>query len=241
MTSPAEKPRQFTTIVGELPEGGRLPEGDAQPFESVRPERQGTVERNGVKIWYAVWGDRGPWLAFPPTYQIAHSQLLKATVPYLCRHFRIVTMDGRGNGRSDRPAARAAYTLDEYYADFAAVLDAVPVERVALVAISAATMTAVRFAAERPEQVSHLVIAGGFIESRLDDPKVAAVVRSLNQFILGDYPGYLDWFFSTVFTEPHSTKPFEDGVRYGWSSSPDVMALCNESWLGQDVRELARR
>jgi pimeloyl-ACP methyl ester carboxylesterase len=241
MTSRPAWPKRVETVVGDLPEGGRLPPGDTQPFESVRPERHGMVERDGVNIWYAVWGARGPWLAFPPTYQISHSQLLKATVPYLCRHFRVVTMDGRGNGRSARPALREAYALDEYYADFVAVLDAVPVPQVALVAISAATMTALRFAVERPEQVTHLVIAGGFAESRLDDPKVAAVVRARNERILGDYPGYLDWFFGAVFTEPHSTKPFEDGVRYGWASSPEVMAFCNESWLGQDVREFARR
>ena len=30
-----------------------------------------------------------------------------------------------------------------------------------------------------------------------------------------DWPGHLDGFFCTLFTEPHSTKPFEDGLRYG--------------------------
>src|SRR5690242_19450915 len=105
MTNRPVWPKGTRDIVGELPEGGRLPVSDAGPYESVRPAREAMVERNGVKIWYAVWGDSGPWLAFPHTYQIAHSQLLKATVPYLCRHFRVVTMDGRGNGRSDRPAA----------------------------------------------------------------------------------------------------------------------------------------
>jgi pimeloyl-ACP methyl ester carboxylesterase/predicted glycosyltransferase len=241
MTSRPAWPKQVRDIAGELPEGGHLPASDAYPYETVRPVRHGIVEREGVKIWYAVWGDSGPWLAFPPTYQIAHSQLLKATVPYLCRHFRVVTMDGRGNGRSDRPEQSEAYCFDEYYADLVAVLDAVPVTRVALVAISAATLTALRFAAEQPERVTHLVVAGGFAESRLDDPGLAAMLRAITDRIRNDYPGYLDWFFSTVFTEPHSTKPFEDGVHYGWASTAEVMALCNEGWLGLDVREHAKR
>jgi predicted glycosyltransferase len=75
----------------------------------------------------------------------------------------------------------------------------------------------------------------------VDDPRIAAVLRARNDRIRNDYPGYLDWFFSTVFTEPHSTKPFEDGVRYGWSTTSEVMALCSDGWLGLDVREYARR
>ncbi len=117
-------------------------------------------------------------------------------------------MDGRGNGRSDRPERPEAYCFDEYYADFVAVLDAIPVESVAVIAISAGAMTALRFAAEHPSRVTHLVVAGGFAESRVDDPRVAAVLRARNERIRTDYPGYLDWFFSTVFTEPHSTKPY---------------------------------
>jgi pimeloyl-ACP methyl ester carboxylesterase/predicted glycosyltransferase len=241
MTNRPVLPERARDIVGDLPEGGSLPANEAHPFESVRPVRQGTVDRGGVKIWYAVWGDTGPWLAFPHTYQIAHSRLLKATVPYLCRHFRVVTMDGRGNGRSDRPDAPDAYSFDEYYADFAAVLDAAQATDVALVAISAAAMTALRFAAEHPERVTHLVVAGGFAESRMDDARIAAAIRAQNERIRNDYPGYLDWFFSTVFSEPHSTKPFEDGVRYGWHTSGDVLAKCAESWAGQDVREYAKR
>src|SRR5262249_25429778 len=33
----------------------------------------------------------------------------------------------------------------------------------------------------------------------------------------------------------------EDGVRYGWASTPEVMARCVDSWLDLDVRDLARR
>lgn len=95
-------PERFRTLVGELPEGGRLPDAALSPYETVEPARQGFADRDGTRLWYAVWGEEGPWIAFAPIYQIVHSQMLKATVPYLSRHFRVVTMDARGNGRSDR-------------------------------------------------------------------------------------------------------------------------------------------
>jgi predicted glycosyltransferase len=57
-----------------------------------------------------------------------------------------------------------------------------------------------------------------------------------------DWPGYLDWFFgSLVFTEPHSTKPYEDAVRYGWAASGELVDWARNGWLDSDVREYARK
>jgi pimeloyl-ACP methyl ester carboxylesterase/predicted glycosyltransferase len=234
-------PESFGKVVGELPEPGRLAELERYPFETVRPVRDGTVARGGVKSWYAVWGESGPWIAFAPIFQIAHSQILKATVPYLARHFRVVTMDARGNGRSDRPRGQQAYAFEEYYQDFLAVLDAAGSDRLAVVGISATAMTALRLAAEHPDRVSHVIVAGGYAEARLDHPKMAERMRKESERMRNDWPGYLEWFFSVCFTEPHSTKPFEDGVRYGWSASGELVDWARNGWLGNDVTELARR
>ncbi|MFL6648100.1 MAG: alpha/beta fold hydrolase [Sulfurifustaceae bacterium] len=235
-------PESFRRIVGELQPAGEVPEPyRTSPFETVQPVRSGYVERAGVKIWYAVWGTGGPWIAFAPVFQITHSQMLKTTVPYLSHHFRVVTMDCRGNGRSDRPQEQAAYSLDEYYHDFVAVLDAAGVDKCAVVGISATTMTALRLAAEQPERVSHVVIAGGFAESRLDHPKFAEHVRTQTELARSNWPEYLHWFFSICFTEPHSTKPFEDAVRYGWASNGAAVSAGFSGWMGNDVRDRARQ
>lgn len=235
------RPESFERIVGDLPAPGAVPDADQSPFGTLRPAREGFVDRDGVAIWYAVWGDSGPWIAFAPAFQVVHTQMLKATVPYLAQHFRVVTLDNRGNGRSARPAQREAYSFDHFHADFVAVLDALRIERTAVVAISAAALTALRFAAEQPERVSHLVVAGGFAESLVADPKTAAFVEAERQRMADDWPGYLDWFMSTIFTESHSTKPFEDGVRYGWATNGTVLQWCRQAWVGNDVREAARK
>jgi hypothetical protein len=69
-----------------------------------------------------VTGSGGRDLFLLPQCQPAtYSRQWKNQVPYLSRYFRVVTMDLRGNGRSDRPAG--GYDLDTRYQDFLAVLE----------------------------------------------------------------------------------------------------------------------
>jgi pimeloyl-ACP methyl ester carboxylesterase len=57
-------------------------------------------------------------------------------VPYLARHYRVITFDGRGNGKSDRPADPAAYANQEYVADALSVMGAMRTSKAALVSLS---------------------------------------------------------------------------------------------------------
>src|SRR5262245_16076094 len=93
-------PERMAQMAGPLPEPGAVPDAASSPYETAQPAHEGFVERDGVKVWYATWGDSGSWIAFAPSFQIVHSEMLKATVPYLSQHFRVITTDGRGNGRS---------------------------------------------------------------------------------------------------------------------------------------------
>ena len=231
-------PERLTLTAGALPPQGSLPL--PYPYETVAPVREGFVERAGVKSWYAQFGAAGPWLAFAPIFQIANTHMLKGVVPWLAQHFRVVVMDLRGNGRSDRPRSPQAYSFDAYYADFIAVLDRLEVERAAIVGISVTAMTALRLAAEQPERVSHLVLAGGYADRLLN----AAEAQAAQQAIVPmreDWPAYLDEFFGIVFSEPHSTKPYEDGVLHsGWATDGETVAMGLAGWFGADVRSQAR-
>jgi len=235
---PRPLPERIVLTAGPLPPPGTLPA--PYPFETIAPSQEGFVERGGVRSWYGQFGDSGPWLAFAPVFQIANAHMLKGVVPYLAQHFRVVVMDLRGNGRSDRPAAPDAYSFDHYFADFVAVLDRLEIERAAIVAISATTMVALRLAAEQPERVSHLVVAGGYAARRLDSPAAVDAAQWVMEQMRSDWVHYLDRFFSIVFSEPHSTKPYEDGVlRLGWATDGATVAMGLAGWLGTDMRQQA--
>ncbi|HSC62010.1 MAG TPA: glycosyltransferase, partial [Caldimonas sp.] len=97
-----------------------------------------------------------------------------------------------------------------------------------------------RLAAEQPARVSHLVVAGGFAAWLADAPDVKAVVSAALAQMRGDWPAHVDRFFGMVFNEPHSTKPYEDGVlRHGAATDGATVAMGLTGWIGTDVRALA--
>jgi len=129
-----------------------LPEGIASSA--------GVVDRDGVRLSYAVSGSGPVTILLLPTWSIIPSRFWKAQVPYLSRHYRVVTFDGRGSGDSFRPEGAAAYTNAEYAADALAVLDATGTETAVVVGLSCAGAWGVHLAADHPERVSGLLALG---------------------------------------------------------------------------------
>jgi len=200
------------------------------------PDRTGSVERAGVSLVYDVYGDGGPTVLLMPTWSIVHSRVWKAQVAYLSRHFRVVTFDGRGNGRSGRPAGPAAYADREFAADTIAVMDATGTAQAVLVALSAGNRWALRVAADHPDRVLGLFSiapAVGLAPSDSgrdrfawdgdydDHPGWAKYNRSY--WLDGGLADFRDYFFSQLFNETHSTKQIEDALE--WSSLVEPQTL----------------
>jgi pimeloyl-ACP methyl ester carboxylesterase len=71
------------------------------------PDDSGYVERDGVNVYYEVYGEGEPTVLLLPTWSILHSRHWKMQIPYLARHCRVVTFDGRGTvSPTDRPLRR---------------------------------------------------------------------------------------------------------------------------------------
>ncbi|MGH2555336.1 MAG: alpha/beta fold hydrolase, partial [Actinomycetota bacterium] len=187
------------------------------------PDTQGFVERDGVRIFYEVYGAGDSTILLLPTWSIIHSRFWKMQIPYLARHFRVLTFDGRGNGRSGRPVGSEAYAESEFAADALAVMDATGTDGAALVSLSLGSQRALILAANHPDRVTaaifigaSLPIASGF-DDRMDAVQRFDEVLPTNEgwakfnrhYWLKEYRGFLEFFFSQCFTEPHSTKQIE--------------------------------
>jgi pimeloyl-ACP methyl ester carboxylesterase len=214
------------------------------PMRALEPDRTGFIERDGVRIFFDVFGAGqrvGPAVLLLPTWSIIHSRFWKAQIPYLARYTRVITFDGRGNGRSDRPTEAEAYADDEFVADALSVMDATGIERAILVSLSRGAHWAALLAAIYPERVAGTVFIGSGIPLAPAHP--ARAVYSFSEpltttdgwakfnrhYWLKDYRGFLEFFFSQCFTEPHSTKQIEDCVGWGLETTPEVLIATMET------------
>jgi pimeloyl-ACP methyl ester carboxylesterase len=178
-------------------------------------------------------------------------------IPYLARHCRVLTFDGRGNGRSDRPSQPNAYREEEYAADAVAVLDATATERAFVVSVSRGAERSLLLAANEPERVAGIV----FIAPSLPLPPAMPRRDAVREFSepREDYAGWGRWnrhywaeqyeefvefFFSQCLNEPHSTKQREDAVGWGLETDAETLIatqlaerLVNE----EEVRALLER
>jgi pimeloyl-ACP methyl ester carboxylesterase len=78
-------------------------------------------------------------------------------VPEFARHFRVLVFDNRGAGRRDKPDA--PYSIAQMAADTVGLLDALKLDRVALLGISMGGMIAQEFALAHQQRLSSLVLA----------------------------------------------------------------------------------
>ena len=234
--------------------------GTAAAAEQTRaryPDTEGYVERDGVRLFYEIYGEDGPTILLMPTWSIIHSRFWKMQIPYLARRFRLVVFDGRGNGKSDRPAEPEAYAESEYAADALAVLDATSTERAVVVSLSRGAERSLLLAADHPERVDGLAFISPALPLASSTPRDRAAQAFNEQresyegwqkwnrhYWLENHEDFLEFFFSRTFTEPHSTKQREDAM--GWGLETDAETLV-ATQLGQrfedaeEVREVTDR
>jgi pimeloyl-ACP methyl ester carboxylesterase len=199
------------------------------------PDAKGFVERGGVKVGYEVFGEGEPTVMFAPLDPIVHSRAWKAQVPYLARRSRVITIDPRGNGRSDRPQSPAAYADTEFVADTVAVMDACGIDRAVIVGISTSGWISLLTAALHPERVLGVVAiaAGGpglgplpAARTEYDFDEVLDTeegwAKENRHYWLRDWRGFNEFFFGELFCEPHSTKQREDAVGWALETSPET-------------------
>lgn len=195
------------------------------------PTTEGFVEREGVKLFFEIYGDGPETLFFPPPWAIVHSRVFKAQLPYFSERYRCITYDPRGNGKSERPVDTAAYSLDNYVADALAVMDATRMGSAVIVGLSFSGMLACILAAYYPERVKAAILAGtsasiGPGYPYMSPQHFAAKPAQFEgwdkynrDYWLAKYPDFAEHFISNIFSEPHSTKQIEDGIE--WANETD--------------------
>jgi pimeloyl-ACP methyl ester carboxylesterase/predicted glycosyltransferase len=203
------------------------------------PDRDGYVEREGVKVFYELYGQGEKTILLLPTWSIIHSRHWKAQIPYLARHFRVLTFDGRGNGRSDRPADPSAYAEEEFVADAIAVMDETETARALIVGFSMGARRGLILAGDHPDRTDGVVFIGPSVPLAPPSPERAGEAEGFwkeldNEqgwakfnaaYWLKDYRAFLEFFFTEMFSEPHSTKQIEDCIGWGHETTAETLLV----------------
>ncbi|MDT7782589.1 MAG: hypothetical protein QOF58_1008, partial [Pseudonocardiales bacterium] len=159
---------------------------------------------------------------------------------------RVVTFDGRGSGGSDRPVGGESYVDAEYAADTIAVMDATGTGSAVLVALSRGDAWSVLTAARHPDRVTGIVavapasasLIGTLVqEKQAWESAEGGIQYNRHHWLNGGYDEFVDWFFARMFSEPHSTKQIEDGVRWARQISPATLADTTDGRLSSESIE----
>jgi pimeloyl-ACP methyl ester carboxylesterase len=194
-----------------------------EPTRARYPDEEGFVERHGVRVAWELYEGPGPTVLFVPQSALTHPRGLKLTLPYLARHFRILVVAGRGNGRSDRPPDVAAYSADELAADCMAAMDMTGTRRAMLVSFSPGAIVALKLCVDHPGRI----VAGVFVTpdlwtstgsaERFRAPAKEAYADDeifSEQYMLSDWPTFAQRYAGRLLPNPHSTRHIENVVEH---------------------------
>ena len=122
------------------------------------------ISRDGMKISYTVDNFADPWTQ-PDCMLLLHAAMGNAVrwvrwVPRLARQFRVVRMELRGHGQSQKPAADQPFALEDLVGDALQLLDGLEIDQAHVVGNSAGGYVAQKLAIYHPSRVRTLALYG---------------------------------------------------------------------------------
>jgi proline iminopeptidase len=127
--------------------------------------REGYVEANGVLIYYAELGQGSPLMVLHGGPGASHDYLLPWLLP-LARTNRLIFIDERGSGRSERVADVHQYTNENMVEDVETVRSALALGKISLLGHSCGGVLALGYALKYQENLTHLVLASTFASTK---------------------------------------------------------------------------
>jgi pimeloyl-ACP methyl ester carboxylesterase len=183
-------------------------------MRAAYPDREGIVERDGAKIAFEVYECAGaPTLLMTQTWQVLHSRHWKLMIPYLSRHYRVVTYDPVGNGKSDRIFDGDRYGHRSQVDDAVAVLDAT------------GTATAIPTHAWTIAHPNREASYAGMFD-RVENPQ--GWDKYNTHYWRENWDDFVKFFFAECCSNPHSTRLWDDTTAWAMETEGELIALAGE-------------
>jgi pimeloyl-ACP methyl ester carboxylesterase len=190
-----------------------------------KAEVSGTAPVNGVKIWYAEFGEGEPVL-------LVHGGLANSNYwgnqvrALVAAHYRVIVMDSRGHGRSSRNAAPFGYDLMS--SDVVALLDYLKIDKVALVGWSDGAIIGLDIAMHHPERLTKL-----FAFAANYDP---SGVSNAPSGVVDLYIARAGKEYAALSPTPKGYKDFLSQITKMWNTQPhwtkaDLAKIKTPTWI----------
>jgi proline iminopeptidase len=128
---------------------------------NVYPVQQGFVDAHGELIYYMTVGRGAPLMIVHGGPGADHTYFLPYLLP-LARHNKLVFIDERGSGQSEKLADPAGYTVENMAEDVEAVREALGLGKISLLGHSYGGVLAQAYALKYQQHLTHLLLCSTF-------------------------------------------------------------------------------
>src|SRR5512140_3346345 len=129
--------------------------------QNVYPMEEGFVEANHVMIYYKAMGHGDPLMIVHGGPGASHDYFLPYLLP-LARTNRLIFIDERGSGRSEKLEDPSGYTVENMVEDVEEVRTALNLGKINLLGHSYGGVLAQAYALKYQQNLSHLVLCSTF-------------------------------------------------------------------------------
>ena len=129
----------------------------AAPAANLYPLQEGFVDANGVMIYYKIFGRGEPLMIVHGGPGASHDYFLPYLLP-LARHNKLIFIDERGSGRSQKLEDPSGYTIENMVEDVEAVRQALGLGKISLLGHSYGGALAQAYALKYQRNLSHLIL-----------------------------------------------------------------------------------
>lgn len=211
----------FGSAAGAEPQWMTLPPTPTLP----KAEQSGYASVNGVKIWYATFGQGSPVILLHGG--LANSDYWGDQVRALEQGYRVIVMDSRGHGRSTHDLQPYGYDL--MASDVIGVMDFLKIGRAAVVGWSDGAILGLDIAIHHPERLTKL-----FAFAANSDP--SGVLDVSKSPVFGAFIARAEGEYGRLSPTPTQFHAFVGQISNMWATQPyftadQLKAITVPTWI----------